>query len=324
MRRIIGLFTLAVLISSLSSCAYRPIEPSAEETSVVGSVGEHEVYLDELRFVAYTYRELMTSRYGEGIFEGADKQKYLDMLREQVYANITANYATLELCEEAMIKLGEQRIGERVDEYMTEFVSELGGMSKYKRYLKENHATDHFIRFSIEVELLRNELMYVYIDDLSLIESDDERIMEIIEDDFIVVQHVFVSHSTEGAKDKIESAAARLEAGEEFTAVMKDLGEDTEMTEDGLFILEGYMTDDYEDVAFDLGVGEVSGVVTDELGYYLIKRIKMQTPAIWLNFQHLKNLYQTYTFYSMIDERQEALTFSPNETGESFMRDPFN
>ena len=105
---------------------------------------------------------------------------------------------------------------------------------------------------------------------------------------------------------------------------MADVCEDTDMTEEGLFILDGYMTQAYEDVAFGLKVGERSDIVSDENGYYIIERLEMSVPSLMMQFDYLKELYQTYTFYSMIDEAQAKLTFVPNEACESYMKDPFN
>ena len=95
------------------------------------------------------------------------------------------------------------------------------------------------------------------------------------------------------------------------------------MTSEGLFILDGYMTDDYEKVAFELNVGERSEIVEDEHGYYLIERLEMSPSSIMLKLDYLKELYQTYTFYSIIDQKQATLTFVPNEAGMNYMADPF-
>ena len=49
----------------------------------------------------------------------------------------------------------------------------------------------------------------------------------------------------------------------------------------------------------------------------------MSTPDIMMQFDYLKQLYQTYTFYAAIDEVQAKLTFVPNEAGEAYMKAPF-
>ena len=206
MIRRISCFVIAVcLLLCLVGCSdYKQIEPTDEDLTIVGTVNGRNVYLDELRFVTYTYYDIMTARYGEDIFDGDSKEEYLAMLRELVYKNITYGYAVIELCDEVGIGLGEKAIIEKVDVTLSDMVkNELGSFSKYKKYLRENHLTDHFLRFSTELTLLENELMYVYVDDLSLIEKDDEKIYDIIKNEFIVVRHVFVPHTDDDAEQTI-------------------------------------------------------------------------------------------------------------------------
>ncbi len=318
------LLALVILGSTLlCSCSYKAIEPSEEDMTVVGQVGGIDVYLDELRFVTDTYRKLLISRYGEGIFEGAEKDKYLAMLKELVYTNITANYATLTLCNEAHIGLGEDAVLKKVEEQMLKTVEALGGIGAYKKYLKENCLTDRLLRFNTEIDILQNELMYVYIDDIMLIEDDDQKVGDIIMDEFIAIRHIFVSRDTENAYDKICAAKARIASGESLASLIPELDEDSDMNTDGLYILKGYMTDEYESVAFSLDIGESSDIVEDQHGYYIIERFEMDFFEVARRFDYLKKLYQTYTFYSIIDQKQAELVFVPTQAGESFMADPF-
>ena len=325
--RFLSLFLALSLLCTvfLVGCSdYRSISPKDGDLTVVGHVGNREVYLEELRFVTYTYFQLLTQRYGENIFEGEDREYYLSLLAERVCANITADYAVLSLCDEVGIGMGESAILDAVDKKMSETVEEIGGMSEYKKFLKENHLTDHMLRRSVEISLLQNELMYVYVDDLSLISSNDEEIYEIIKKDFITVRHVFIPHSDENASEKIAQAKALLDSGSDFSDVLDEYGQDEEMNADGIFILRGYMTEAYEERAFELRVGERSDIVEDEHGYYVIERLKMDTAKILLQMDYLKELYQTYTFYAMVDERQASLSFIPNDAGQAYLDDPFS
>lgn len=312
------LITLALSLSLLS-CSYSPIEPSAEDLTVVGNVGQHEVYLEELRYVALSYHALMISRYGDDAFTGEHAEERREELFSLVYDNITANYATIDLCAEAMIQRGEEAIVEKVDEYMTELFDELGSMSAYKDYLELNNATDHLLRFSVEISLMQNELLYVYTEDLGIIENDEEALMEIIEDEFIAVRHIFIPHSTPDAEQLILSAKQRIDAGQSFNAVMAELNEDASMSEAGIFILEGYMSEEYEDAAFKLRPGRYTDVVTDYNGYYIITRDEVDISMIWRNFSRLKQLWQTYTFYDIVDDYQRELEFIPNSTATEYI-----
>ena len=51
--------------------------------------------------------------------------------------------------------------------------------------------------------------------------------------------------------------------------------------------------------------------------------MEMSPAAVMLQLDYLKQLYQTYTFYKLIDQKQATLTFIPNEAGNAYMSDPF-
>ena len=68
--------------------------------------------------------------------------------------------------------------------------------------------TDHFLRYTTELSLLESELLYVYVDDLAIIEDDDEKIYDLIKDEFIVVRHVFIPHTQEDAEETIATVLA--------------------------------------------------------------------------------------------------------------------
>ncbi len=306
-----------ILTLTLSACStYKPLEPDEDSTTVVGAVAGMNVYLDEFKFAFHTCREQMLSVYGQGIFESADAQHYADMLKEQVFSSITADYAVLLLCEEVEITLGEEAVVERVDEKLQELTDELGGMHKYKKFLKENMLTDRMLRFTTEVSLLKNELLYVYTDDIGYIENDSAELYDIIQDEFICVRHIFIPHSEADIMSLVEEG---LVGGIEFDTLMEEYNKDTEMDKNGNFILKGYMSEEYEEVAFELAVGEISETVSDSNGIYIIERLPMSTSDIVTNFEYLKELYQAYAFYDIIDDKQSDLIFEINQTGLGYI-----
>lgn len=322
-RLIAATATLLCLSLMLVSCGgYREIDADSDDLEVIGQIVGKDVYLEELRFVTCYYVDLMKSRYGEDIFQGNDADRYFSELCNLVYSNITYNTAVVLLCEEVGIGLGETAVIGKVDATLSEMVeNDLGSFRKYRKYLKENNLTDHFLRYSTEINILENELMYVYIDDLALIENDDEKLYDIIKKEFIRVRHVFISHSEDNASEKIEAILNEYNSGANFSTLIKEYSQDTEMTESGSFILDGYMTDEYWVAASALSVGEHSGVVEDYNGYYVIERLEVSPSAIMLEFDSLKELYQAYTFYAMIDEKQASLEFIPNASCNAFIKE---
>ncbi len=310
------LIVLSLCILLVGCGTYKPLGDDENSTTVVGTVAGRNVYLDEFKFAFRTCKEQMLAAYGEGIFDGEDAEYYADMLKERVFSSITADYAVILLCEEVKISLGEPVIVERVDEKMQALVDELGGMHKYKKYLKENGLTDRLLRFTTEVSLLRNELLYVYTDDIGVIESDYDELYDIIKKEFISVRHIFVPHSEE---DVMSLVMEEYMNGASFEELMAEYNRDTEMTADGNFILKGYMSEEYEKAAFALKIGSVSEIISDQNGVYIIERLSMPSSVIMQNFERLKSLYQTYTFYNIIDKKQSELTFEINDTGIGYI-----
>ncbi len=310
-----AMLCLCILLAGCGS-TYKQIPPDDEDITPIGTVGGKQVYLDELRFAAQVCRAQLTAAYGEDIFSGDDAQVYRDMLIDAVKSGICANYALLLLCEESYISLGEEAIVSRVDQKLQSLVDELGGMREYKKYLSENGLTDRLLRFSTELSLLQSELMYVYIDDILLIENDDTEVFEIIEQQFIVTRHIFVPHSE---SDTMQLVTAALERGEDFSTLLSQYNRDSEMTSTGQFILRGYMSDQYDAAAFELDVGERSGIVSDSNGLFIIERLEMSTPAIMMNFDYLKELYQAYAFYDIVDQKQSELTLELNDAAIEYL-----
>ncbi len=75
------------------------------------------------------------------------------------------------------------------------------------------------------------------------------------------------------AKAKIEAALARVKGGEDFAKVAEEVSEDSSAKQGGSLgkFGEGAMVKPFEEAAFALKPGELSGVVETKFGYHVIK-----------------------------------------------------
>ncbi|MCF7915641.1 MAG: peptidylprolyl isomerase [Spirochaetaceae bacterium] len=75
------------------------------------------------------------------------------------------------------------------------------------------------------------------------------------------------------AKEKLQAAKERIENGEEFSAVAREVSEgpSSERGGDLNYFGRGQMVPEFEQVAFNMEVGEVSGIVETSFGFHLIK-----------------------------------------------------
>jgi len=75
------------------------------------------------------------------------------------------------------------------------------------------------------------------------------------------------------ARARIDAAAKRAKAGEDFAALAREYSEDSSASNGGALgvITKGQTVPAFENAAFSLAVGEVSDVVQTQFGYHLIK-----------------------------------------------------
>lgn len=323
----IAAFMLCVVMLALSlvSCsAGRPIKASEQDLTVVGKVGDFDVLYEELRYVTLFYKLQLEDKYGEGIWDdAATAQKYSEELYELVTRNITANYAVLSLCAEVGITTDAKEIQESVTNYINEMAEELGGRSEYKKQLKAENATDHFLRFTIAVDYCQNELYYSYTQDLGLIETDFEKIYDyIMADNFVRTIHVYIQNDKDDDIEKNRAAAEdvveQIKNGESINKLIgSSVNEDFDLTTtDGYYFGRGEMLQSYEDAAFALDINEVSDVVETPTGFYVIKRLPLESSYVMQHLTTLMDQYQYSELNKYIDERQAQLSIEFNDYGK--------
>lgn len=105
----------------------------------------------------------------------------------------------------------------------------------------------------------------------------------------VKASHILVKVSPDAADDakaaakaKIDAAKKRVDGGEDFAAVAKDVSEDSSAAGGGSlgFFGPGAMVKPFEEQAFKMKAGEVSDVVTTKFGYHIIKVDEVQEAKI--------------------------------------------
>jgi len=86
----------------------------------------------------------------------------------------------------------------------------------------------------------------------------------------------------ETAMKEIVRIRKRIKAGEDFASLAKKFSEGPSASRGGElgFFIRGKMVKPFEDTAFFLKPGEVSGVVTTQFGYHVIKVVEHRPPSI--------------------------------------------
>lgn len=229
--------------------------------------------LPELMVYLTTIQNRYESVYGEEIWKtNADGVTLEDNVKNIALAQI-AQIKTMNLmAEKYEVDLDDEERA-RAENAAQAYYESLGD-----REIELMGVDEKTIRL-LYTELARAEKMYQYtIKDINPEISDDEART-------ITVRHILIkTYALDGTGKKVEytqeakkeayeracEAHALAEEGEDFDALIRRYSEDDKAT---YSFGKGEMDEAFETAAFNLGTGEISGIVETEFGYHIIKCI---------------------------------------------------
>lgn len=320
MKRISIIAILLLVAILLPGCT--SLSPTEQDLTVVGKVGDYEVYYDELRYFVMNYKtQVLDSKYGDISGDPEKIAEYEAELMEYVGAAITRNYAVMLLCDGFSVDYEAETILEQVDLYVDETIEEAGGKKEYKKQLDSLFLTDRFYRIYLQMNYAERELKYVFADDFGFIPGTDDEIKEYMNsDDFICTRHICVlkdDSAPAAVKAKIEMIYDELEGGALFEDLIGMYSEDYQDTGNGYYFTYGEMDKNYEEAAFELDEYEYSEIIETSYGYYIIMKCEKDEEYMDDHFADLKNQIQYALTYNKVSEQQEKLSFALNDYGLS-------
>ena len=322
---------LALLICALSlaSCKARPLSQTKLSNTEVGKVGDYSVLYEELYFLASNYTNGLRSKYAN------DPEGLKAAVWDEIYENITENYAILELCRQKGLTYDENALREDVEAAIKlDIEGEYGGSrSDYFKSQQKFGLTDHYVRFITGVNVLYASLATEYRED-GIIPTDADELIPYIQNNFAHTWHIAVFINSESERDakeaKIEAARKLLASGTSmYELIGSEYNED--VTPDylsdayGYYFPKGIMDEAYEDAAFSLAVGDhtvIETTATNNDGktvpcIYLIERLSTTTEASKAEIKsNLSTLSESLADAIINDKKEEikaTLKFVPNE-----------
>ncbi len=266
-----------------------------------------EVTYDEFRY----YEALYTSYFDNGDTSYWDSNP--DMIARVdslIKAELQRNYAVRAECESYGILLTEAEVT-ALDREIAELVFAFGGRETFDSALTAYGMTPYFYLLQSETEELYRKLS-AYYEESGIILTSDEDIRAMLDtDDYIRAKHILIKND---AGDDFEANLAlandiltKLQNGEDFDALMKAHSEDVDATgelngPDGYYFFRGEMEESFENAAFALKEGELSGIVTSAYGYHIIYRLEKDASYLDANLSSIKTAYEQLRFYQLLDD----------------------
>lgn len=199
------------------------------------------------------------------------KDKLYDLLVENAGEGGLENLITLELIDQEAKKAGVEITPEVVDAEIELIKTSFPSEEQFNNMLAQ---------YGMTLEDLKKDLIpQIQIKKILApdIEVTDEQIKTFYDENkqmFVTPEQVKVSHILLSSKEEAETVLTDLENGQDFAAVAKEKSLDEASKAQGGdldFIVQGTRSQAFEEAAFALGIGEMSGVVQSDQGYHIIK-----------------------------------------------------
>jgi parvulin-like peptidyl-prolyl isomerase len=205
-----------------------------------------------------------------------------NILDSLIVLNILENYAT-----KNNFKVTQKEIDDAYQTIVKSYASE----SDLEKDLVAKKISKDFLMDQIKTQVLRDKIFASATKNMTVSDAevkkyyDDNKETLFKVPEQIKVSHILITFNVpEGqelteqlkkvAYDKIKAVQDKLISGADFAALAKSYSEDTATKDNGGdlgLISAGQTVKEFEDAAFALKVGEVSGIVETTYGYHLIK-----------------------------------------------------
>lgn len=275
------------------------VDGQAVEADPVMTIAGHDIGFDEYRYHYLTYLNAYGGR-DASTWSGSDAQANRDMLKLMVEQNLEAFYAFEEMAAQNGIALTDDE-RQMVEDTVQSLVDQVGGDEAFQQLLDAQYMT----RQVYTNLLMSNQLQAKVIRQLY-----GDQIRDEVAQNYVHAQHILIQFADETADSsasgsasasaadsaaadhseelaRAEEVLARIEAGESFDDLMAEYNEDPGEPAEGYTFTTGEMVQEFEDAAFALEEGEVSGIVETPYGYHIIKRLPLDEDYVEENLPNM-------------------------------------
>lgn len=162
----------------------------------------------------------------------------------------------------------------KITEVYTDFQESIKEDTELQQFYAENNLDESFFREQIKSQLMAEEFRRLVTEEVKV---DSEK-LEALYGSYTI--QVNASHILVEDKETAEFLLEKVKAGEDFAELAAEYSKDPGSATNGGslgYFQRGVMPPEFEEAAFALGLGEVSGVVESQLGLHIIKIEDIQT-----------------------------------------------
>lgn len=260
-RKFLAIGLLVAMIFAISGC-------TKGKEGLVAKVDGEGITIEEFESDFEVYKKIYEQRLGEGAMSevGEDGKTLEENLKNEIVQKLIME----KLVAKEATKMDISVTDEEIEEQMSNYTTMMGGQEKFDEFLENNKISKEFFKENLRKEILFNKHRETFMAETNISEKEAQKYFNANKDDLVVIKasHILVKTEEEGKK-----ILERLNAGEKFDVLAKDLSIDKASAVNGGdlgYFTKGSMISEFEEVAFNLKVGEISDLVKTEVGYHII------------------------------------------------------
>jgi len=231
----------------------------------------------------------------------------LTTFKNRILGNLIDGEVLYQQSQKEGVKVDNQAINEQIETFKKRFSDE----AAYKKALEGMDVSEKEIRAQIQRGLAINQLLDTNVrQKITVTKEEGKKFYNnnpnlFKQPEQVKASHILIKVAPDAeeskkiqARKKIETVQKKVRQGEDFGLLAKANSEGPTAQREGDlgYFNRGRMAKPFEDAAFALNVGEVSGIVETQFGYHLIK-VTDKKPARTISYkevqprleQHLKN-----------------------------------
>lgn len=260
-RKFLAIGLLVAMVFAISGC-------TKGKEGLVAKVDGEGITMEEFESDFEVYKKIYEQRLGEGAMSevGEDGKTLEENLKNEIVQKLIME----KLVAKEATKMDISVTDEEIKEQMSNYTTMMGGQEKFDEFLDNNKISKEFFKENLRKEILFNKHRETFMAETNISEKEAQKYFNANKDDLVVIKasHILVKTEEEGKK-----ILERLNAGEKFDVLAKDLSIDKASAVNGGdlgYFTKGSMISEFEEVAFNLKVGEISDLVKTEVGYHII------------------------------------------------------
>jgi len=323
------LLACVLLVSVFTGC-----DTSGNKT--IATIGDYKLDTNMFEYlvqnVAYMYESqgiTITGMLDQEIMEGTTGAQFL---KDQALEYAKQNAAIEKLAKDNGISMTAED-KESLKTQKEAQVEQMGGRKAYMDSIEEAGLTEEAIDSYNELMFLADKITTALFSGDGAYAPDEAKIKEDLIANYFRIKHILVI-AEEGSEDFAEKKAsaeailARVNAGEDFDALITEVGEDPgmqSMTEGYVFNKDGTMYDnsgtmntEFTTASVALEVGQTSGIVQSPNGFHIIKRYPFDDAYVTEHLAEYTSSYSATEMQNKMGEIMEALEVKSTEEFDNY------